>query len=123
MVNHLENMARRLEGDPFFLACPLKLYAESEGLDEEALAISLKCSEESLLQVRLCRTPVAEAKTFHQDVQRIAIKFSVDADALALAVRRGQAIAHMRAGRVPNRGSVIAARDMDRKKKPRRGGA
>ena len=55
MGNHLENFkARRLERDPFFVACPLKLYAKSEGFGEETLAASLKCSKESLLAIRLC---------------------------------------------------------------------
>lgn len=112
MTNHLENMARRLEDDPYFLACPLKHYARSEGLNEETLAAGLKCSKESLLQVRLCRSPAAEGETFHDDIQRIAVKFSVDADVLAQAVRRGQAILHMTQRGKASR-TLLAARDAD----------
>lgn len=39
MATNLEHLARRLEDDPFFLACPLTLYATSEGLSEESLAL------------------------------------------------------------------------------------
>jgi len=112
MASHLEHMARRLEGDAFFLACPLKLYAKSEGLEEEALAAALKCSKESLVKARLCRSPVAEAETFQDDIQRIAAKFSVDAHALAEAVRRGQAIFQMTEGGKASR-TLLAARDGD----------
>jgi hypothetical protein len=117
MAKHLEHMARRLEGDPFFLACPLHLYAKSEGFDEERMAAELKCSKESLVHVRLCRAPAAEADTFHDDIQRIATRFSVDADALAAAVRRGQAILQMtQAGKTSR--TLLAARDGDRQSGP-----
>src|SRR5262249_47556869 len=96
---------------PFFLACPLKLYQKSEGLGQDALAAVLKCSNDALLSVRLCRAPAGEAESFQDDIERIATRFSVDADALAEAVRRGQALFHMatsdpRVGR-----TLLAARD------------
>jgi hypothetical protein len=109
MSNHLEHLARRLEDDPFFLACPLQLYAESEGLSEDRLAAGLRCSKEALLSVRLCRAPSGEDESFHEGIERIAAKFSVDADALAEAVRRGQAIFHMT--RMPSTRTLLAARD------------
>ena len=92
---HLEHLAQRLEDDPFFLACPLKLYAKSEGLSKDGLAAGLNCSEESLLSVQLCRAPSGEDESFQDDIEKIAAKFSADADALAEAVRRGQAIFHL----------------------------
>jgi len=124
MGNHLENMARRLESDPFFLACPLKLYQKSEGLSEDTLAAGLKCSKEALLSVRLCRAPAGEEESFHDDIERIAARFSVDVDALAEAVRRGQALFHMTSGRKPSR-TLLAARDGDseRSTDQRKGGS
>jgi len=110
MPNHLENLARRLESDPFFLACPLRLYQRSEGLSEEALAAALKCSMQSLLSVRLCRAPAGEGASFMDDVERIALRFAVDADSLAEAVRRGQALFHLARGR-NEAGTLLAARD------------
>jgi len=112
MSNHLENMARRLESDPFFLACPLKLYQMSEGLSEDALASRLKCSKDALLSVRLCRAPAGEEESFIDDVERIAARFSVDADALADAVRQGQALFHMTSAQNSS-GTLLAARDRD----------
>jgi hypothetical protein len=109
MANHLENLARRLESDPFFLACPLKLYQQSEGLDEGTFAVGLKCSKDALLSIRLCRAPVGEEESFLDDIERIADRFSVDADALAEAVRRGQALFHMTSR--CNAGTLLAARD------------
>lgn len=115
MGNHLEDMARRLESDPFFLACPLKLYQKSEGLSEDSLAAGLKCSNEALLSVRLCRSPTGEEESFHDDIERIAARFSVDGDALAEAVRRGQALFHMTSGRNAS-GTLVAARDGDKER-------
>jgi hypothetical protein len=110
MGNYLEHMVHRLEGDPFFVACPLKLYAKSEGLDEDTLAARLKCSKESLVSVRLCRAPGEEEGAFHDDIERIAARFSVDGDALADAVRRGQALFHLTSSRNAS-GTLLAARD------------
>jgi hypothetical protein len=112
MSNHLENMARRLEGDPFFLACPLKLFQVSEGLSEEALVTSLGCSKDSLASIRLCRAPAAEEDSFQDDIGRIATKFSLNGDALAEAIRRGQALYHM-ARKETKSGTLLAARDGD----------
>jgi hypothetical protein len=112
MQNHLENMARRLEADPFFLACPLGLYQKSEGLSEEALAARLQCSREALMPVRLCRAPACEEESFHDDIERIAARFSVNADALAEAVRQGQALFHMASGGKRS-ATLLAARDGD----------
>jgi hypothetical protein len=109
MANPLEHMARRLESDPFFLACPLKLYQKSEGLSDEGLAAALKSSREALLSVRLCRAP-AEEQCFGDEIERIAARFSVDGDALAEAVRRGQALFHMIGGQNVS-ATLLAARD------------
>jgi len=123
MGSHLENMARRLESDPFFLACPLKLYQKSEGLSEDTLAAVLKCSKDAILSVRLCRAPAGEEESFQDDIERIAGRFSVDADALAEAVRRGQALFHMTSGRTAS-APLLAARDRDKEREndQRKGG-
>ena len=117
MSNHLENMARRLESDPFFLACPLKLYQTSEGLSEDALAASLGCSTDSLVSIWLCRAPAGEEESFQDDIGRIATRFSVDGDALAEAVRRGQALFHMTSGKAKS-STLLAARDGESEQDP-----
>jgi hypothetical protein len=110
MADHLRALATRLETDPFFLACPLRHYAKGEGLSDHELAAHLNCSEEVLLPVRLCRAPAAQSESFYADIERIAVKFSLDADALAKAVRQGQAIVEMSQGgeSLP---ALLAARD------------
>jgi hypothetical protein len=114
MATHLEHMARRLESDPFFLACPLMLYQKSEGLSDDALAAGLKCSGEALVSVRLCRAPAGEDESFYDDIERIAARFSVDAAALAEAVRRGQALFRM-AQSSNTSNTLLAARDGEAK--------
>ena len=113
MTNHLESLARRLEGDPFFLACPLAGYARSENLNDAALAAALKCSLESLTMIRLCRSP--DEDRFKADIDAVAARFHADADVLALAVRRGQVLATLQS-RQPEQtgGMLLAARDDDR---------
>ena len=59
MASHLEALARRLEDDPAFLACLLKLYAGSERVTQGQLAQSLGCTDETLVLIGLCRSPGA----------------------------------------------------------------
>jgi len=114
MATNLEHLARRLEEDPFFLACPLKLYAESEGLNEDSLAARLRCSMETYVLVCLCRAPTGDDQSFQDDIERIVAKFSVDADVLAEAIRRGQAIFGMRRS-TSAAATLLAARDGTKK--------
>ena len=113
MAEPLENLARRLENDPFFLACPLKLFAESAGLAEREIATQLRCSVETLVRVRLCRAPLPESEQFRKDIARIAETYQVDALALTDAVRRGQAIWHLRQEQAGGARTLLAARDSD----------
>lgn len=112
MTNRLEALARRLEDDAFFLACPLRLYADSEGMDENTLMRTLGCTQETLVLLRLCRTPAVECMQFQNDVRQIASKFNVDLAVLAEAMRRGQAILHLRAQGLAG-GTLLAARDTE----------
>ena len=120
MAEPLENLARRLANDPFFLACPLKLFAKSADLAEEQMAEKLGCSVETLTLVRLCRAPSADPGQFQKDITRIASRYRVDADALTQAVRQGQAIYSMRM--VPNAKTLMAARDGDQDQENSQGG-
>jgi hypothetical protein len=121
VATNLEHLARRLEDDPFFLACPLTLYAKSEGLNEGSLTSRLRCSKETFAVVRLCRAPAGDAESFQDDIQRIATKFSVDAEVLAEAIRRGQAIFQMKRG-TESAATLLAARDANKKRPGDKGG-
>jgi hypothetical protein len=120
MAEPLENLAHRLENDPFFLACPLKLFATSAHLVEEQMAEKLGCSVETLILVRLCRAPSAEPGQFQKDITRIAARYRVDANALTQAVRQGQAIYCMRTG--PKAKTLMAARDGEQDQENSQGG-
>ena len=113
MAEPLDNLALRLEHDPFFLACPLRLYATSAGLSEQELAERLGCPVQTLVLLRLCRAPKPEGRQFQKDIARIADTYQVHADVLTDAVRRGQAIWHLRQGTASGAGSLLAARDSD----------
>jgi hypothetical protein len=115
MAKHLEHLARRLVDDPFFVACPLILYATSEGLDEESLASRLGCAKDAFKLICLCRAPAGQAESFSDDIERIATKFSVDADLLAEAIRRGQAIYEMKR-KTKSAATLLAARDRGKKR-------
>jgi hypothetical protein len=121
MATNLEHLARRLEDDPFFLACPLTLYAKSESLDEDSLASRLRCSKGTFTLVCLCRAPAADAESFQDAIEQIAAKFSVDADVLAEAIRRGQAIFQMKQS-TESAGTLLAARDGNKKRPGDKGG-
>lgn len=111
MSRHLESLAKRVESDPFFLACVLRQYAESENLNDAQVAAVLGCAEATLPQLRLCRAPASEAKVFQADVDRIAARFGIRAEVLAGAVRRGQVLLKVREANPVNAAVFMAARD------------
>jgi hypothetical protein len=111
MNNHLEALALRLRDDPFFLACPLAHYADSEAMDDTKLATALGCSLDDLVHVRLCRAP--DASRFTEDIERIASRFKLNPDVLAQVVRGGQVIFHLQQISSSNQGTLLAARDDD----------
>lgn len=106
-------LARRIEGDDFFLASALADYARTEHLDEQGLAGALDCSEEDLVSLRLCRRP--QPQSFRADVDRIASRFGARTDVLAEAIRRSDALRTMRARSTEETsGTLMAARDRRR---------
>jgi hypothetical protein len=112
MSQALERLARRMADDPAFLAAPLALYARSAALDDAALCTLLRCPPEQLTALQLCRAPDAEpASAFRRDVTAIADRFGLDADALATAVRHGQALQRLRQPDAAAAGMLLAARD------------
>jgi hypothetical protein len=112
MADFLETLARRVQNEPFFLASTLALFARSEALDDEALCRFLRCPPESFAMLRLCRTPDEDPSAFQRDVTRIAERFGADENALAEAVRRGQALYRLRQAAMAG-GTLLAARDAE----------
>jgi hypothetical protein len=107
----LDALARRAQGDPFFLASLLARYAQSEALDDHGLAAALGCPPERLSALRLCRAPRPDPAGFREDVAVIAAELGLDPDRLAEAVMRGRAIEEIGAAPAGGRGFLMAARD------------
>lgn len=108
-------LARRIEGDDFFLASALADYARSGHLDEQGLAGALGCSEEDLVSLRLCRRPRSQPESFRREVGRIASRFGARTDVLAEVIRRSDALRAMRARSTEETsGTLMAARDRRR---------
>lgn len=107
--------ARRAVIDPHFLAFALHEYAAERGWDEPALLTALGATPETLAHARLCRMPRGDTAGFKEDVDRIADKFGLNRDVLALATRHGRAVATVRTdpdAAVPETVSpFLAARD------------
>jgi hypothetical protein len=113
MSDSLDALARRAEGEPFFLASVLAAYARSEGADDAGLAAALGCRPGDLAMVRLCRAPRTEPDAFWEDVRRIAGRFGMDPERLAEAVKRGRVVLSFRAARPGSGAPLIAARDRE----------
>ena len=108
----LRALVRRVEREPFFLASALKVYAESEGMNDEDLAMLLGCKTERLDPLRLCRRPSSESPSFRGEVQRIAGHFGLKADGLARILRQVDVLAVLRQG-IPEGAELRAARDRE----------
>src|SRR4051812_7322006 len=96
MNSPLDALARRAEGDPFFLGHLLAAYAGSESLDEHGLAADLGCRPEVLADLRLCRAPREDPGGFRADVQALADHFGLSFFGLGQVVRRAQALLRLR---------------------------
>jgi hypothetical protein len=114
MSDSLDALARRAEGEPFFLASVLAAYARSEGLPDDAgLAAALGCRVGDLAMLRLCRAPRTEPDAFWEDVRSIAGRFGMEPERLAEAVKRGRVVRSFQAARPASGGPLIAARDRE----------
>lgn len=111
MSSRINALARRVQDDTDFLASALADYGRSEGLNSRGLARVLGCDEGRIGALGLCRRPRSEPALFRRDVDRIAAYFGVDAEVLAQAVRRSDAVAMLRREAEAERGMMIAARD------------
>ena len=112
MTDRIAALARRVEGDDFFLASALADYAHAEDLDDRGLAQRLGCPTKTLVSLRLCLRPDPEPVVFRREVVRIASRFEVDAGVLAEAIRLSYATRAMRGKIGTERGGLLmAARD------------
>jgi len=115
MTDAVMRLAVRAGCDPHFLAFAFAEYAESEGLDEAGVLALLATTPEGLASARLCRMPRPDPAGFREDVNRIAAKFGLNRDALAVVAKRGQVTAELRrAAAEPSAESaaaLLAARD------------
>jgi hypothetical protein len=111
MSGALEALARRVEGDPDYLAYLLRLYADAERLDDPGLTAALGCRPEDLTRLRLCRAPRSDAAGPRADVARIAEHFRLDEVRLLSVVRRAAALRALAAAEPGSRGMLLAARD------------
>lgn len=116
MTNPPERMANRVSEDPFFLAAPLRCYAQSNELDDAALAEQLGCPVGTLTNLRLCRNPKPEPPHFWQEVETIAKRFGLNPDTLANVVRIGQSFLTLQSSATAEHtqdsaGFLLAARD------------
>lgn len=112
MTDRITALARRVEGDEFFLASALADYAHAEDLDDQGLAQRLGCPTKTLVSLRLCLRPDPEPAVFRREVDRIASRFEVDAGVLAGAIRLSDATRAMRSKTdVEKGGLLMAARD------------
>ena len=113
MTTPLEDLAERMQTDPFFLGCPLYWYAQQAGLTDAQLADQLGCTQETLVKVRLCGTPESKPSVFTRDVAAIAQRFGLDEAALAHAVRRGTFLLKAQSAST----AAVAARDRKREER------
>lgn len=107
----MREMAKKAEIRPFYLASVLRLYMDSERMNEAELSQLLGCTEEVLPHIQLCRAPRSEAEGFQEDVLRVAAEFNLDASALAKACRLGGVMRTMTEAKAEGLDAYMAARD------------
>jgi hypothetical protein len=109
----LESLARRTEGDSFFVSYALAQYKAMHRVGDEQLMRILACTRRALDRLALCRLPDDHDPGFREQVQQIAAFVSCNADHLMRVFRDVAAVASLReppAHRSMS-GLLLAARD------------
>jgi hypothetical protein len=111
-VNWLGSAARRAQSESWTLGWSLSRLTQLECTSNVDLAEELNCDATTVQWVFLCRSPSEER--FAQDVERIASRFSLDANRLAALIRRADAIAALAAeSHDVSESILLAARDRE----------
>ena len=115
MTDAVMTLAVRAGRDPHFLAFAFAEYAECEGLDETGLLALLGVTPAELASARLCRMPRPDPAGFREDVDRVAAKFGLSRDVLAVVAKCGQVVADLRRAAeefpIESAAPLLAARD------------
>jgi hypothetical protein len=83
----MKRAAERATKRTFFVAAALSAYQELEKISDIELAAYLRCSEEQLPKLALCRKPERASTTFQADVRKIAAYAGVDQRQFAKLLR------------------------------------
>ncbi len=88
-IDHLlKQAASRAAESDYFFAKVLRAYEKFEGLTHLELAQHLRCTNETLIRLALCRRPDSgDPARFKADVEQVAAHFGIDAAQLANLVR------------------------------------
>jgi hypothetical protein len=106
---------------PAFLGWVLAEYQKAEGLDDAALAQSLRTESKMISSLRLCLRPRSDR--FLQDIEQIAATFACDGDALVAVVRHVEFLNAARGtSSATDAGRLMAARSRPPKRRGRKGG-
>jgi hypothetical protein len=129
----LEWLARRTEGDPFFVSYALAQYKAMHRVGDEELMRVLACTRRDLDRLALCRLPDDRDPAFPEQVQQIATFVSCNANHLISVFREVAAVASLteQPAHESMSGLLLAARDRkagdradrlnrSKKKKPKR---
>lgn len=120
--------AKRAAEEPRLLGYELSEYRTLNDATEDDLAAALECSREALVCLALCRRPDAAAPSFRADVEQIALHCGVNAHKLAALLREVDSLRTIREVTIPPHlaagrpGVLAAARDRNRKQRPRKRG-
>ncbi len=112
--NNLDRAAERASWDEFFMGHLLASLVGSRGLARTTVAQRLRCEENRLARLWLCRAPREDALGFRQDVEQIASAVGCDATSLAQLIREAAALRALRSQSQPTSSSILlAARDRE----------
>ena len=108
----LSSLLKRVTDDPFFLGWAINRYALSYGMGKRAIATWLKCRNNAVDKLALCRLTNGADTHFAKQVKRIAEYVGCDRDRLAAMIREAVAVDVLAKANFRNgEGFLMAARD------------
>ena len=101
-LRQIQNMARKLQDNPSYMAWIISKFQKQEKLSTLNLLNLLGANEESLAKLALCKRPDSNSSEFSKQIRQISEHTSIDPLILARLIRQSESVTALAGKRSAN---------------------
>ena len=101
-LRQIQNMARKLQGNPSYMAWIIVKFQKQEKMSTLNLVNLLGANEESLAKLALCKRPDSNSSEFSKQIRQISEHTSIDPLILARLIRQSESVTALAGKRSAN---------------------